>query len=199
MSFDNIDHTRYTLVEDGGRTVLRADSHGSASGLVKKMQIDPTAYPVLRWHWKVDNILVKGDVTNRSGDDYPARIYITFADEPGQRTFLQRTKMAAIKMLYGMVPPSAALAYVWATRAQVESVHPNPYTEHVRMIVVESGPAHLNAWRSFRRDIVEDFQRAFGTEPSTISGIAVMTDSDNTGESAIAWYGDITLSKRTAD
>jgi hypothetical protein len=159
------------------------------------MDLDSTAYPVLAWHWKVSNILANGDVTKKSGDDYPARIYITFADDPGHRSWLHRTKVAAIKMLYGITPPSAALAYVWGSRAQVESVHPNPYTDRVRMIVVESGPAHLNSWRSARRNIVEDFQRAFGTDPTRISGIAVMTDTDNTGESAIAWYGDILLSR----
>jgi len=33
--------------------------------------------------------------------------------------------------------------------------------------------------------------QAFGTEPLKISGVAIMTDTDNTGESATAYYGDI--------
>ena len=196
MTFDKIEsHTRYALVEDDGRTVLRADSNASASGLVRNMQIDPDDYPVLTWDWKVINIIASGDVTKKSGDDYAARIYITFAEDPEQLSFFQRTQMGAIKMLYGQTPPSAALAYVWGNRAEVGSVHPNSYTKRLQMIVVESGPAHLNHWRSVRRDIVKDFQRAFGTDPPPISGIAVMTDTDNTGESATAWYGDIVLNR----
>jgi hypothetical protein len=64
------------------------------------------------------------------------------------------------------------------------------------MIVVESGPVHLNQWRSVRRDIVADFRRAFGDDPPRISGIAVMTDTDNTAASATAWYGDVVLHPR---
>ena len=143
--------------------------------------------PVLRYD--------AGDVTKKSGDDYAARIYITFAEDPKRLSFLQRSKIATIKLLYGKTPPSAALTYVWGNRAEVRSIHPNPYTDRVQMIVVESGSEHLNRWRSSRQDIVEDFRRAFGTDPPRISGIAVMTDTDNTGESATAWYGDITFNQ----
>jgi hypothetical protein len=189
-------HTRYTLVEDGGHTVLRADSHAAASGLVKKVSIDPGDYPVITWSWKIGNTLSKGDVSKKSGDDYAARIYITFAENPQRLSFLQRTEMAAIRLLYGKTPPTAALAYVWGNHAAVGSIHPNPYTDRVQMIIVDSGTAHLNQWRSARRNIVKDFKRAFGTKPPRISGIAVMTDTDNTGQSATAWYGDITLHRK---
>ena len=63
--------------------------------------------------------------------------------------------------------------------------------DHIQMIVVESGADHLNRWRPVRRNIAEDYRRAFGNEPPRITGVAIMTDSDNTGESATAWYGDI--------
>jgi hypothetical protein len=197
MTFKKINaHTRYTLVENGGHTVLRADSRASASGLVKTMNVDPSEYPVLTWSWKVANTLAKGGVGKKSGDDFAARIYITFAEDPQRLSFLQRTKIAAIKLLYGKTPPSAALTYVWGNHAAVGSIHPNPYTDRVQMIVVDSGPAHLNRWVSARRNLVEDFRRAFGGDPPPISGIAVMTDTDNTGESATAWYGDIFLHHR---
>jgi Protein of unknown function (DUF3047) len=198
MTFSKIEsHTRYALVEDNGRTVLRADSRASASGLVHTLDIDPTDYPVLTWDWKVSNTISSGDVTQKSGDDYAARIYITFAENPEHLSFFQRAKMGAIKMLYGKAPPSAALAYVWGNRAEAGSVHPNPYTDRVQMILVESGPAHVNHWRTARQNIVRDFRRAFGTDPPHISGIAVMTDTDNTGASATAWFGDIVFRRDT--
>jgi len=200
MTFDKIEsHTRYALVEDEGRTVLRADSNASASGLIRQMEIDPNDYPVLTWDWKVSNIIATGDVTKKSRDDYAAWIYIAFAEDPEHLSFFQRAKMATIKMFYGKTLPSAALAYVWGNRAEVGSVHSNRNTDRIQMILVESGPVHLNHWRSVRRDIVTDFRRAFGTDPPRISGIAVMTDTDNTGESATAWYGDIVFSRRTSD
>mgnify|MGYP001987587632 CR=1 FL=1 len=36
----------------------------------------------------------------------------------------------------------------------------------------------------------------FGETPPAIVGIAIMSDADNTGEQATAWYGDLVL---TAD
>ncbi|WP_167527586.1 DUF3047 domain-containing protein [Desulfosarcina alkanivorans] len=200
MTFSKItSHTRYALVEDNGRTVLRADSRASASGMVKKVDLDPADCPVLTWEWKISNTISKGNVKQKSGDDYAARIYITFARDPGHLSFFQRARTGAIKMLYGQTPPEAALAYVWGNRAEVGSVHPSPYTDRLQLIVVESGPDHLDRWRTARRNIADDFERAFGTDPPRISGIAVMSDTDNTGESATAWYGDIVLHRKMAD
>ena len=194
LTFDTIEsHTRYRLVEDAGQTVLRADSHASASGLVRPVDLDPARYSTLSWRWKVSRMIDQGDGTQKSGNDYAAQIFITFAEPPGERSLLQLAKRAAIRLIYGRAPPSAALAYVWDNRAPVGSVYPNPNTDRVRMIVVEGGSACVDQWRSVRRDIVDDFQRAFGVHPPRISGVAIMTDSDNTGESATAWYGDIRL------
>lgn len=197
MTFSKIDrHTLYSVVELDGKTVLRADSNASASGLIKKIDVDPMQYPLLTWEWRVANILTKGDVRTKAGDDYAARIYITFSETADRLPLYQRVKRAAIEMLYGVAPPSAAIAYIWANHAEVDSVYPNAYTDRCRMIVVESGPVHLNQWRSVRRDIVADFRRAFGDDPPRISGIAVMTDTDNTAASATAWYGDLVLHPR---
>jgi hypothetical protein len=64
------------------------------------------------------------------------------------------------------------------------------------MIIVESGAADLNRWVTEERNVYEDYKAAFGEEPPSISGVAIMTDTDNTGESATAFYGDI-LFKRS--
>jgi len=61
------------------------------------------------------------------------------------------------------------------------------------MIVVESGKMKAGAWVSESRNIFDDYKTAFGKEPPMITGIAIMTDSDNTGESALAYYGDIIM------
>jgi hypothetical protein len=72
---------------------------------------------------------------------------------------------------------------------------PNPFTDRVMMIVVESGDVKLNQWVSEERNLYEDYKKAFGKEPHLISGVAIMTDTDNTGESATAYYGDILFKK----
>jgi len=63
----------------------------------------------------------------------------------------------------------------------------------VRMIVLESGPERAGHWVEERRNVVEDYRAAFGSAPPPLSGVAIMTDTDDTGETATAWYGDLSL------
>jgi hypothetical protein len=152
--------------------------------------------PLLRWRWKVARPIAGGDVTRKAGDDYAARIYVTFRHSPERLSVAARAKAAAARLVYGEAPPHAALNYVWDGRAAVGTMVPNPYSDRVRMIVVDTGSANAGRWQFHERDIVADYRAAFGEEPPPISGIALMTDADNTGESADAWYGDVVLAPR---
>ena len=98
-------------------------------------------------------------------------------------------------MLYGEYPPLGAINYIWESKAPIGTVVPNPYTDRVMMFVVESGSAKLNQWAVEERNVYEDYKEAFGEEPPMISGVAIMTDTDNTDESATAYYGDIAFKK----
>ena len=189
-------HTTYSLVRDGDRVAVKATSQASSSGYTKEILIDPKEYPIIQWQWKVSNVLKAGDVATKDGDDYPARIYVTFQYDSAKVSLFGKAKYEAAKLIYGRYPPLGALNYIWESRAPVGTAVPNPYTEQVHMIVVESGPTKLNTWLTEERNVYEDYKRAFGEEPPMISGIAIMTDTDNTGESAEAYYGDIVLKRR---
>lgn len=188
-------HTTYQLVKDGGATVVKAVSEASASGLTREIKINLKEYPVVQWRWKVANVFKNGDVSKKEGDDYPARIYITFEYDSGKVGFFDKAKYETARLLYGQYPPIGAINYIWESKAPKGTVAPNPYADQVKMIVVESGTAGLNQWITEERNVYEDYKKAFGEEPSMISGIAVMTDTDNTGESATAFYGDIVFKK----
>ena len=166
--------TDYQTVEEDGRIVVRATSRATASGLVKKLKFDPAQYRYLRWSWKIENIIPGGNAKTKAGDDYAARLYIVF---PG--LFFWQTK---------------AINYIWANQLPKGEFIANPYTDHAMMVAVESGPSSTGRWVNEQRDILSDYRRLFGEEPKEASAIAIMTDTDDTGESAVAWYGDITLS-----
>jgi len=189
-------HTVYRLVRDGDRVAVNAASQASSSGLTKEVLIDPKEYPIIQWRWKVSNVLKAGNVAKKEGDDYPARIYVTFQYDSQQVGLFGKAKYEAAKLIYGQYPPLGAINYIWESRAPVGTAVPNPYTEQVHMIVVETGSAKLNTWINEERNVYEDYKRAFGGEPPMISGVAIMTDTDNTGESAEAYYGDIVFKKR---
>jgi hypothetical protein len=197
LTFKKIDrHTTYALIKDGDTVVVKAVAESSASGLVREIKIDPKEFPVVQWRWKVTNILKKGDVRRKEGDDYPARIYVTFEYDSSKLGFFEKAKYEAVRLLYGQYPPIGAINYIWESKLPQGMMIPNPYTNRVIMIVVESGETKLNQWVSEERNIYGDYKKAFGQEPPMISGVAIMTDTDNTGEKATAYYGDI-LFKRT--
>ena len=192
LTFKKIrNHTNYSLVKEGGTVVVKAQSSSAASGLIRKIRIDPAENPVVTWRWKIANILEKGDVTQKSGDDYPARLYITFQYDPAGLSFSEKIKYKAARVFYGEYPPSGAITYIWASKAPRGTMVPNPYTDRSMMIVVQSGTSKLNDWVHEKRNIVADYRKAFGKTPPLISSIAIMTDTDNTKESATAYYGDI--------
>jgi hypothetical protein len=189
-------HTQYRLVEHEGGWVVEARADASASGLIHRLQLDPTTRPLLRWRWRVDALVPGGDVTRKSGDDYAARVYITFAYDPKRASLGQRIRYEAARLIYGEYPPHSGLNYIWDGKAAAGSIVPNAYTDRVRMIVVQSGAVQLAQWLAYERDIVQDYRAAFGADPPAISGIAIMTDADDTGQSALAYYGAISLHSR---
>lgn len=184
--------TAYELVKDGEAVVVKATSDASASGLTKEVQIDPKAFPILRWRWKVENLLQHSDVSRKDGDDYPARLYITFAYDPDKVSFGKRLKYKAGRAILGDIP-IGALNYIWETRAPIGAIVENAYTDFARMIVVESGPQKVGLWLDEERNIYEDYKKAFGEEPPMINGVAIMSDTDNTKERTVAFYGDISF------
>jgi len=197
LSFSQIDRqTDYSLVKEQGVIVIKAVSDQSASGLTRALSIDPAVYPVIRWRWKVNNVLERGDVTRKDGDDYPARIYISFAFDTERAGYLERLEYAAARLVFGPDVPYRAISYIWGSNSPVGTVVENPYTDRVMMFVVESGSDKLQQWQSESRNVYADYLAAFGEQPGMISGVAIMTDTDNTRESAVAWYGDVIFSQK---
>lgn len=188
-------HTVYSLVRDQDTVVIKAVAEASASGLIREIQINPKEFPIVQWRWKVGNILRKGDVYRKEGDDYPARLYIAFEYNAGKLGFFERAKYEMARLFYGQYPPLNAINYLWESHAAKGTMVPNSYTHRVMMIVVESGPEKVDQWVNEERNIYEDYKQAFGEDPPMISGVAIMTDTDNTGEKAVAYYGDILFKK----
>lgn len=186
--------TTYELVSDGTHVVVKAMSDSSASGLTKEVRIDPKEFSIVQWRWKVDNLVQKSDATRKDGDDYPARLYITFEYDPEKVSFGKKLKFKAGQALFGDIP-IGAINYVWETKTPVGAILDNAYTDFVKMVVVESGATHIGLWVEESRNIYEDYKNAFGEDPPMINGVAIMSDTDNTKERATAYYGDIVFVK----
>ena len=185
----------YALVRDeqANAVVVEGTANASAAALAHRLDVDVRATPILRFSWKVGNLLDRSNPREKSGDDYAARVYVTFASDPTRESFRERAENAIAQALYKETPPHAALTYVFTHKAVRGDIITSPYTSRARMIVVDADPASVGQWKSFTRDVYEDYKRAFGEEPTRISGIAIMVDADNTGDKASARFGDISL------
>lgn len=172
-----VGETRYALENSDGQLALRADSSAAASGRYREVSVDLDKTPILNWRWKIGNILTGNDERTRAGDDYPARVYVVFSGG----VMFWRTR---------------AINYVWSNKQQVGSSWPNAFTKNARMIAIESGSDRIGQWISERRDVRADYRRAFYEEPGQADAVAIMTDTDNTGGMATAWYGDIWFTEK---
>ena len=186
-------HTRYTVVLEGERWVLRAESDAAASGLYHPLDLDPKVYRALSWRWKVDHVLAKSDPRRKQGDDYAARVYVAYRYDPAGASLWERSRFGAYRLFYGRYPPGLALNYVWESRLPVGTVLDNAYTARAKIVVARSGAAEAGRWVTETRDIYEDYRRIMGGEPPRIVGIALMTDTDDTGERAVAYYDALTI------
>jgi hypothetical protein len=87
-----------------------------------------------------------------------------------------------------------AINYIWANKLAKGKSAPNAYVSNAMMVAVESGEDMAGQWLAEERDLFADYRHLFGTDPPEAGAIAIMTDTDNTGGSADAWYGEISLS-----
>lgn len=109
LSFEKIPrHTHYAIVMEGSVPVLKAVAQGSASGLIRRVSIDPREYPVVEWRWKVENLIRGADPRTKEGDDFPVRLYVAFAYDPKRAGPLEAIAYEAAKLVYGEYPPTGA-------------------------------------------------------------------------------------------
>lgn len=189
LHFGRRSPTQYTVVEDGAAMAVKAESRRAASGLYREVSVNLAAHPVLAWRWKIDHIIPAGDESRRDGDDYAARVYVMFGSS--DRSAFRRGADRLFDALRGPRLPQHAITYVWANHlAQGRSID-SPYTRRVKMVAVESGPALAGAWRPARVYVGDDYRRLFGTPPPPLQAVAIMTDTDNTGSTAVAYYADL--------
>jgi len=173
--------TRFTLARESEESVLRADSENAAAALWYELDLPPRTDHVVTWRWKVAGAL-NGNAVEREkkGDDYAARFFVIFEDEP----FSKKAR---------------AICYVWSASEPVGAAYPNPYFSSVATIVLQSGDTNAGRWVIEERNFVDDYIGAFGRAPRTITAVAVMVDTDNTKQTATAWFDKISVGLRSAD
>jgi hypothetical protein len=186
--------TSYRVADVDGVAALEAVGVEGGSGMWRKIRVDPQRNPVMEWRWRLPPPAAGSPpltVTSRASPI--ARLSLGFHGDPDKLDFEDRVKLRLAKALTVHGLPYASLLYVWMMNEPVDTVIHSPHTERVRMIVVESGPQRAGQWVTIRRNVLEDYRRAFEEEPGDIVGVGLMTDHGDDGSPRSAVYGDITL------
>ena len=166
----------YSIKTNKDDRYLSAQSENAASGIFYEIKFDPKQFPMISWQWQVlkfPSRLKISDSENASDqwiekDDYAARVYVIFP-----RLSFNLTK---------------CLEYVWDKDLPAETIITSPYSDNIKLFVVESGKKNLGKWVYAERNIHEDYKKAFGREPGRVGAIAIMTDTDNTQSTAESYY-----------
>ncbi|MDH3732297.1 MAG: DUF3047 domain-containing protein [Gemmatimonadota bacterium] len=173
--------TSYSTTTTSGEQVLVATSQNSAAAFLRRIETPPPDRAVLEWRWRISESLTDNErERERRGDDYAARVFVIFGDEPFERG-------------------TRALSYVWAGQEPVGAEYRNPVIGDVATFVVRSGDASAGRWVREQRNLMADFEDAFGERPPGITGVAVLVDTDDTGSSAISWFDDFVLEVAPAE
>ena len=194
--FMNRRPTRYHAMEHQGRPALMAEALGSNSTLNLLLTPKPGALPKrLRFSLFVPALNPSFNLSEKGEDDAVARLILSFDGDRYNGTWQARDHIVSelSGLIAGKPLPYASIMYVWDNSHPAGTVIPNPYTSRIRQIVIESGPARLNQWVDFDRDVEADFRKAFGEAPGPMIGLGLMTDSNNSGASITAWYGPLAL------
>ncbi len=173
--------SEYHVIQEEGQTFLRAKSQDASSGLFKKVNYDLTPGLYLAWQWRVTTFPVKpkpAELSNRSQDDFAARIYVVF---PGSSFFNTRV-----------------IEYLWDKDIEEGVFQSSPYSGKVKLFVAESGIAKSkDGWMAEERNLFNDYVEIFGQKPDKpIGAIAFMSDSDNTHTSSSADFKNIAFKRK---
>ncbi len=170
---------KYTIEHSGTEGYLHALSISSTSAIFYKIRNRFRAedLPIISWKWRVIKFPDKEKLKVSQGvekDHYAARVYVIFPSI----IFLN----------------SKALEYVWDETVPVGTLCTSPYFGNIKLIVVHSGKDVKGEWVFEKRNIFEDYKRAFGRKPSLkVGAIALMSDAGNTQDVSEAYFTDIRI------
>lgn len=183
--------TVYTLAQEDGSTVLRGSADQSASLYAAWFKPAAGVPAILSWRWKTDALVPGADNRDKAREDAPVRVIVAFDGDRSTLPEAEQKRFKRAKRFSGRDLPYATLMYIWSEQVTVDSVIPSAHTSQVKMLVAASGTSGLGRWQSLRRNLADDYRRAYGASPGRMLGIAVMTDTDNTRTKAVGQYADI--------
>ena len=167
--------TSWSLGSNEKGNFIKAEAEGKGSGLGKEVKIDLIKTPFINITWKVEKDL-SGIVENsKKGHDYAARVFV-----------VKKTGSTALS--------NRAISYVFSSNNLINDNWNSPYTKKSVDYVLSTTKNDLDKWVTVKANVKEHFKKFHDLDVKELSGVAIMTDTDNSKLKAIAYYQNIYFS-----
>jgi len=161
--------TTWSLGSNKNGNFIKAEAEGKGSGLGKEVKINLLKTPFINITWKVEKNLSGIIENSKKGHDYAARVFV-----------VKKT---------GSTPLSnRAINYVFSSNNNVGDYWPSPYTKKSIDYVLSTTKRGFNEWVTVKANVKEHFKKLHDLDVKELSGVAIMTDTDNSKLKAIAFY-----------
>ncbi len=167
--------TNYSVGSNENGNYLKAYANNAASGVGKEVKIDLNKTPFINITWKIEKDL-KGIIEeSKKGHDFSARVFV-----------IKKTGATALS--------NRAINYVFSSNRNIGENWQSPYTKKSIDNVLSSTRNNFNEWVTVKANVKEDFKKFHDLDVSELSGVAIMSDTDNSKMTAIAYYQNIFFS-----
>ncbi len=169
--------TTWTFGSNEDGNFIKAEAEGKGSGLGKEVEIDLLKTPFINITWKVENNLPGIVENSKKGHDYAARVFV-----------IKKTGSTALS--------NRAINYVFSSNNDVGENWKSPYTKKSIDYVLSTTKKNMNSWVTVKANVKEDFMKLHGLDIDNLSGVAIMTDTDNSKLRAVSYYQNIYFSSK---
>ena len=167
--------TNYSLGNNENGNFLKAEAENAASGLGKEIRINLNKTPFINITWKIEKDLKGINEKTKKGHDFAARVFV-----------VKKTGLTALS--------NKALNYVFSSNNSINESWRSPYTKSSIDYVLSTTKDNLNEWVTVKANVKEHFKKLHNLKVEEITGVAIMTDTDQTKIRAISYYQNIYFS-----
>ena len=167
--------TKWSLGTNDNGNFIRAEAEGVGSGLGKEILINLNKTPFINITWKVEKDLPGIIENSKKGHDYAARVFV-----------VKKTGKTALS--------NRAVNYVFSSNNSINENWTSPYTKKSVDYVLSTTKDNLNKWVTVKANVKDHFKKLHSLDLNELSGIAIMTDTDNSKLKAISYYQNIYFS-----
>jgi len=171
---------RYRVVKEDGKKYIRysgMDAMHIALPIHETPEIDLSTHPILSWEWRVHAVPTGANEDVDKLNDTAASIYVVFE-------------------LAGIFRIPKVIRYTWSSTLPRDTYLSKGKQ---KILVMESGMNRKGEWVRFERNVVEDYRKFFGEEPTKRPlAILILSDANNTGTFAFADYGPLYLKRQSS-